>query len=85
MLGRPGSGHVLARDRKTSVYDPSAVTLPRSSPPVTPLYPFVRYDLSGRRPLAAHEPVLPQLPSASAGGADPVSSGASVSPDHLIT
>ena len=53
-LGRPGSGHVLARDRKTSVYDPSAVTLPRSSPPVTPLYPYVRYDLSGRRPHAAH-------------------------------
>ena len=61
------------------------MTLPRSSPPVTPLYPYLRYDLSGRRPLAAHEPELPQLPSASAGGADPVSSGASVSPDHLIT
>ena len=61
------------------------MTLPRSSPPVTPLYPYVRYDLYGRRPLAAHEPELPQLPSASAGGADPVSSGASVSPDHLIT
>ena len=85
MLGRPGSGHVLARDRKTSVYDPSVVTLPRSSPPVTPLYPYVRYDLYGRRPHAAHEPERVQLPSASAGGADPVSSGASVSPDHLIT
>ena len=67
------------------VYDLSAVTLPRSSPPVTPLYPYLRYDLSGRRPLAAPEPELLQLPSASAGGADPVSSGASVSPDHLIT
>ena len=43
------------------------------------------YDLYGRRPLAAHEPEQVQLPSASAGGADPVSSGASVSPDHLIT
>ena len=61
------------------------LTLPRSSPPVSPLYPYVRYDLYGRRPHAAHEPEQVQLPSASAGGADPVSSGASVSPDHLIT
>ena len=70
---------------ETSVHDPPVVKLPRSPPTHTPLYPYVRYDLYGRRPLAAHEPELPQLPSASAGGADPVSSGASVSPDHLIT
>ena len=34
---------------------------------------------------SASRPEQAQLPSASAGGADPVSSGASVSPDHLIT
>ena len=49
MLGRPGSGHVITRDRKTSVYDPSAVTLPRSSPPVTPLYPYVGPGIDFRK------------------------------------
>ena len=85
-LGWPGSGHVITRDRKTSVYVRSVVTLPRSSPPVTPLYPYVRPDLYGRRPHAAH----PDLNERSChrprpGVPAPFPSAAPVSPDHLIT
>ena len=89
VLGRPGSGHVLARDRKTSVYDPSVVTLPRSSPVPSR---YLALSVRAARPVrtattrGASRPERAQLPSASAGGAGPARFRVErpVSPDHLI-